>query len=86
MQTIAGPKEGCHTMVALPSSTSLMAEQKSRCVDLCDSCMWQSPQKKVVIIAGSLQYYMIDIDNLNFGTNPIKRQSAQRKIVLLHRT
>ena len=31
-------------------------------------------------------YYMVNIDNLNFGTTPILGQSAQRKAVLLHRT
>jgi len=28
---------------------------------------------------------MVDIDNLNFGNNPIKWQLAQKKVVLLYR-
>ena len=60
------------------------AEQESRCIDLCGPCMWQLAQRKVAIMTGSL--HIVDIDNLNFGTNSIKGQSAQRKVVLLHRT
>jgi len=40
--------------IALPSSTSPMAEQESRCINLCGPCVWQSTQRKVVIMAGSL--------------------------------
>jgi len=53
---IIGPNEGCHTIgpYCIASSTSPMAEQESRYVDLWGPCVWQSAQKKVVIMAGSL--------------------------------
>ena len=36
--------------------------------------------------SGHYIYYMVNIDNLNFETNPIKGQSAERKAFLLHKT